>query len=258
MIKREKLQKILANMGFGSRREVERWIKEGRIRINDTVAELGDRVHLRDKVEIDGRVVRLKSVEDHTTEVLLYHKPPNEICTRSDPEKRSTVFDRLPKVRGKRWISVGRLDLTTSGILLFTSNGVLASRLMHPSFQVEREYAVRLLGEVTPQIRERLLAGIDLKDGFAQFKSIREAGSKGVNRWYNVVICEGRNREVKRLFESQGLQVSRLIRVRFGFLKLPRNLSSGQWRKLAKDEVSRLLEMVKLKEKKAVRHSKKV
>lgn len=246
MNKSEKLQKVLASMGFGSRREIERWITEGRLKINREIAQLGDRIGQKDTVELDGRLIRLKEFGNDPTDVLVYHKPAQEMCSRSDPEDRPTVFDRLPKVHGKRWISVGRLDFTTSGILLFTTDGTLANRLMHPSFEVEREYAVRVLGSVEPSVLRRLKEGVKLSDGLARFDHIRDAGGEGANHWYHVILREGRNREVKRLFESQDLKVSRLIRVRYGFVALPRFLKPGTWKKMEKGDVSKLLALVGL------------
>lgn len=257
MPKPEKLQKVLAYVGLGSRRQVERWIKEGRLKVNHQLAKLGDRVDQNDTIEFDGRVVRLRDFNNDKIEVLIYHKSAEELCSRSDPEGRTTVFDALPKVRGKRWISVGRLDFTTSGLLLFTTDGYLANRLMHPSFEVEREYAVRVFGAVTPEIINRLKEGVELTDGLARFDDIWDAGGEGKNHWYHVVLREGRNREVKRLFESQGVKVSRLIRVRFGVITLPRFLKAGAWKKLEKQEISALLNLVGLGRLENTTHPKK-
>lgn len=218
-----RIQKRLADAGLGSRRAIEGWIAEGRVRVNGRVAQLGDRVTDRDVVQVDGRHVRLGESASGSglPRVLIYHKPAGEVCTRSDPEGRPTVYDALPPAGRGRWIGVGRLDVTTSGLLLFTDDGELANRLMHPSHAIEREYAVRLRGELDGATAERLLAGVELEDGPARFLDIREGGGTGANQWVHVVLCEGRNREVRRLFESQGLDVSRLIRVRFGPLGLP-------------------------------------
>jgi len=236
----EKLQKVLARMGLGSRREIEQWILAGRLSINDTRATLGDRIKLSDTVSLDGRHITLRSSEDVGQRVLMYHKPAGELSARSDPEGRPTVFDNLPKLRGRRWISVGRLDFNTSGLLLFMTDGELANRLMHPSFEVEREYAVRTLGTLTEEQARRLKKGVRLDDGMASFNEIIDAGGEGANHWYHVVLKEGRNREVRRMFETENLTVSRLIRVRFGPIKLPRFLRPGHWKDLEKSEIAEL------------------
>lgn len=243
--KKERLQKVLAHLGIGSRREIEQWIIQGRIHINHTVAKLGDGVALTDKIELDGRAIRLKKPDELMPQVLLYHKPAGELCSRHDPQGRPTVFTALPTLRGKRWVAVGRLDFNTSGLLLFTTDGELANRLMHPSSEIEREYAVRILGTLTPETANRLKKGIKLEDGLARFDEIRDAGGEGANHWYHVVLREGRNREVRRLFESQGLKVSRLIRVRFGNITLPRFLRPGKCRKLDKAEIALLIKLIK-------------
>jgi 23S rRNA pseudouridine2605 synthase len=244
--KTERLQKVLAEKGFGSRREIERWIKEGRLTVNREVAKIGDRISLEDAVTIDGRPVRLVKSINSFPKVLLYHKPAGEVCSRNDPEGRPTVFDNLPKIRGKRWISVGRLDFNTSGLLLFTTDGELANRLMHPSSEIEREYAVRILGRLSLEAMERLQKGVRLEDGMASFDTIQDAGGEGVNHWYHVILREGRNREVRRLLESQGITVSRLIRVRFGATRLPRFLKIGKSEDLEKPAVIELLKTVGL------------
>ena len=210
----EKLQKVLARAGHGSRREMEAGIAAGRVSIDGVIANLGDRIEADAKVRIDGRAVSLKSADGVICRVLAYHKPEGEICSRKDPEGRPTVFDRLPKVRDSRWVAVGRLDINTSGLLLFTSDGELAKRLMHPSNEVEREYAVRTFGEVPEAAVQRLRTGVMLEDGMAQFDAIKAAGGEGMNHWWHVCLREGRNREVRRLWESQEVQVSRIIRVR--------------------------------------------
>lgn len=240
----EKLQKVLARVGLGSRREIELWIKLGRLTINNLPAKLGDRITLQDKVKLDGRVVRLKASDEIKHRTIMYHKPAGEMCSRNDPEGRPTVFDNLPKIRGKRWISIGRLDFNTSGLLLLTTDGDLANKLMHPSSNIEREYAVRVLGSVGPQTIERLKKGVKLEDGLARFDDIMEAGGEGANHWYHVILREGRNREVRRLFESQNVKVSRLIRVRFGTATLPRFLRFGQSRDLEKKEMDDLVKLL--------------
>jgi 23S rRNA pseudouridine2605 synthase len=244
---KEKLQKVLARIGLGSRREIEQWIVVGRLKVNRVIATLGDRVGLEDKVELDGRPVRLQGEEEIPQKVIIYHKPAGEVCSRHDPEGRPSVFDAFPKMRGKRWILIGRLDFNTSGLLLATTDGELANRLMHPSSEIEREYAVRIVGRMDSQVAERLKRGVKLDDGPARFDDIRDAGGEGVNHWYHVVLREGRNREVRRLFESQNLKVSRLIRVRFGAVTLPRYLRIAQCKEMDKKEVSELLASVGLK-----------
>lgn len=232
----EKLQKVLARAGIGSRREMERWIEAGRVSVNGKTATLGERVTAIDHIAVDNRRLELTATAKQKTRVLMYNKPVGEVCTRSDPEGRKTVFDKLPSLSEGRWIVVGRLDITTTGLLLFTNDGELANRLMHPSSNIEREYAVRVLGEVTAEMLNRLLTGVKLDDGMAKFNTIHDAGGKGANHWYHVILSEGRNREVKRLWESQGLTVSRLTRVRFGKLKLPAYLRLGNWKEI--DDVS--------------------
>lgn len=242
----EKLQKVLARAGLGSRRELEDWIKSGRISINGQPAKLGDRVEPTDKIKVDGQPVRLANPEDMRRRVLVYHKPEGEVCTRSDPDGRATVFDRLPVLRGGRWVAIGRLDINTTGLLLFTNDGELAHRLMHPAAQVEREYAVRILGEVNEAMLQRLRKGVLLEDGEARFNTITDAGGEGANHWYHVTLAEGRNREVRRIWESQGVQVSRLIRVRYGNVLLERSVRLGTWQELPLEQVNELAGLVKL------------
>ncbi|TDT41599.1 ribosomal large subunit pseudouridine synthase B [Halospina denitrificans] len=243
---KERLQKLLARAGVGSRRGVESLISEGRVNVNGEPAELGVRVSAADKVEVDGRTVDLSSVETPSRRVIVYNKPEGEITTRHDPEGRPTVFERLPALTGQRWIAVGRLDITTSGLLLFTTDGELANRLMHPSWQVDREYAVRIFGEVDDAMIERLREGVELDDGMARFSDVVYWGGSGHNHWYYVAIMEGRNREVRRLWESQGVQVSRLKRVRHGPVFLPSRLSVGRWEELGQKDVDTLSEAVGL------------
>jgi len=237
----ERIQKVLANAGLGSRRQLETWIRQGRIKVNGKPAEIGDRITPTDKISLDGKLVRLKRVLPLQTKILAYYKPVGEICTRNDPEGRKTVFMKLPGPGRGRWINIGRLDINTSGLLLLTNNGELANRFMHPSNNIEREYAVRVLGKATESQLAALKEGITLEDGVAGFIDIVDAGGEGVNHWYHVIITEGRNREVRRLWESQGLKVSRLIRVRYGSYALPRKKRPGQFWDLAGDEVDRLL-----------------
>ena len=237
----EKLHKVLARAGLGSRREIERWIAEGRVSVDGRRASIGDRVGGREQIRVDGRPVRLPGT-GVTLRVLRYHKPAGEVCTRRDPQGRPTVFERLPRIADSRWVAVGRLDFNTWGLLLFTNDGELAGRLMHPSREVPREYAVRVREGLPSEIRKRLLRGVDLEDGIARFDSITDAGGSSANRWYKVVLREGRNREVRRAWESQGIVVSRLIRVRFGPIALPRGLSPGRYQYLGRDECATLLD----------------
>ena len=236
----QKLHKVLALAGLGSRREIEGWIAGGRVTVNGRLAQIGQRVGQRDRIQVDGRPVRLKTARA-LPKVLLYHKPAGEIVSRDDPQERPSVFDRLPRLRGEKWIAVGRLDFNTEGLLVFTTSGELANRLMHPRFELDREYAVRVLGELTPAQVLQLTEGIRLPDGMAKFESLEEGGGTGANRWYRVVIREGRYREVRRMFEALGLQVSRLIRVRYGPLQLPSGLKRGSTRELEQQGVERLL-----------------
>ena len=243
----EKLQKVLARAGFGSRREIEGWISEGRVSVNGKISQLGERVSEGDVIRVDGHVVSKTRLEhSHKCRVLFYHKPIGEVATRSDPEGRPTVFDNLPKLRNGRWIAVGRLDINTSGLLLFTNDGELANRLMHPSHHIDREYAVRVLGEVPEEALERLKTGVALEDGVGRFSSIEDRGGEGANHWYHVVLEEGRNREVRRLWESQGVTVSRLIRVRYGPVTLPRWLRPGRWEELGEKPLHLLRQSVGL------------
>ncbi|MEY8709342.1 23S rRNA pseudouridylate synthase [Mangrovibacter phragmitis] len=244
----EKLQKVLANAGHGSRREIEGMIAAGRVSVDGKIATLGDRVEvsLALKVRIDGHLVSLRESAQQICRVLAYYKPEGELCTRSDPEGRPTVFDRLPKLRGARWIAVGRLDVNTCGLLLFTTDGELANRLMHPSREVEREYAVRVFGQVDDSKLRDLQRGVQLEDGPAAFKTLRFTGGEGMNQWYNVTLTEGRNREVRRLWEAVGVQVSRLIRVRYGDIPLPKQLPRGGWVELDLKQTNYLRQLVEL------------
>ena len=244
----ERLQKVLAQAGIGSRREMEEWISAGRVTVNGTVATLGMRVSEGDKVQVDGRVVRLQLQAEQTMpRVLLYHKQEGEIVSRDDPNERASVFDSLPKLRGQKWIAIGRLDFNTSGLLIFTTSGELANRLMHPRFEVEREYAVRVQGEMTPeQMRQMVKEGVELDDGMVRFENLSDEGGEGYNHWYRLVLKEGRNRVVRRTFEALGLPVSRLMRVRFGIINLPPRIKRGMMAELGNDEVRKVLEWVGL------------
>ena len=242
----ERLQKLLARAGLGSRRAIEGWISDGRVQINGEVAQLGAHASTADDIRVDGRSVDLRQAGMSTRRVIVYNKPEGEVTTRDDPEGRPTVFERLPQLTGERWIAVGRLDISTSGLLLFTTDGELANRLMHPSWQVDREYAVRIFGEVDDAMAERLVTGVTLEDGEARFTDLVHWGGSGLNHWYYVAIMEGRNREVRRLWESQGVQVSRLKRVRHGPIFLPSRLSAGRWEELGQTDVDTLSESVDL------------
>ncbi|GAA4416467.1 hypothetical protein GCM10023089_38590 [Quisquiliibacterium transsilvanicum] len=236
-----KLHKVLADAGIGSRRDMEEYIVAGRVSVNGQPAHVGQRIGINDQVRVNGRLLVRKPDQD-APRVLLYHKPSGEITSRDDPGQRATVFERLPRLRGARWVSVGRLDFNTEGLLVFTTSGDLANRLMHPRYGWEREYAVRVLGRIDEEAREKLLAGIQLEDGPASFTTLEDVGGDGANRWYRVVIAEGRNREVRRMLESVGLTVSRLVRVRFGPVALPRDLPRGRWIELADGELLALMQ----------------
>ena len=251
----EKLQKVLARAGLGSRREMERWIEGGRVTVNGKTAHIGDRVGDRDRLAVDGRTLDAEPAQE--VRCILYHKPPGEVCTRKDPEGRRTVFERLPSLKSGRWISIGRLDFNTSGLLLFTTDGELANKLMHPSSNIEREYMVRVMGDVQPDMLQRMREGVMLEDGVARFTDIQEGGGDGINRWYYVVLMEGRNREVRRLWESQGLTVSRLKRVRYGEVFIPSRVKQGQWVEMDHADVKSLYRMVSLAPKKLKRGSAK-
>lgn len=241
----EKLQKILAQAGLGSRREMERWIEQGRVKLNGETAKLGERAGFRDEIMVDGK--KIEHASRAARRVLVYNKPEGEVCTRNDPEGRPTVFDNLPKLKGERWIAVGRLDINTSGLLLFTTDGELANKLMHPSTNtVDREYAVRVAGEVTDEIIADLKKGVVLEDGMAKFTDVQFFDGDGFNQWYHVCIMEGRNREVRRLWESQGMKVSRLKRVRYGCVFLPKKVSAGKWVELDQKDTDELAKLVDL------------
>ena len=248
----EKLQKVLARTGLGSRREMERWIEDGRVTVDGRPAKLGDRVGRKARIAIDGRPLDAAPAEE--TRCILYHKPTGEVCSRKDPQGRRTVFERLPKLKSGRWISIGRLDFNTSGLLLFTTDGELANALMHPSSNIEREYMVRVMGDVDEDSLQRMIDGVMLDDGMARFTDIVDGGGDGINRWYYVVLMEGRNREVRRLWESQGFTVSRLKRVRYGEVFIPSKVKQGQWIELCPKEVKSLYRMADLPAK-ALRRS---
>jgi 23S rRNA pseudouridine2605 synthase len=236
-----KLHKVLAQSGMGSRLEMEQLIMEGRITVNNEPAHIGQRIQFGDHVKVNGKPIRIR-IDAPPARVIAYHKPAGEVVTHDDPQNRPTVFRRLPKLFQGKWQSVGRLDLNTEGLLLFTSSGELANRLMHPRFGLEREYAVRVLGALNKDEKQRLLDGVKLDDGLAQFGSIEEGGGEGSNCWYRVTISEGRNREVRRMFEAVGHAVSRLIRIRYGAMVLPRGLKRGAWMELDDGDISALMQ----------------
>ncbi|MGB0754505.1 MAG: pseudouridine synthase [Candidatus Pseudothioglobus sp.] len=241
----ERIQKLIANAGYGSRRWAERLIEQGRISINKKPAKLGDKAIITDKVTIDGRLIDLGRFSEEETKVLILNKQAGVICSNKDEEGRKSVFEFLPD--NTRWVMVGRLDLNTSGLLLFTNNGELANKLMHPSSQIDREYAVRVLGKVEDEHIKMLTNGIDLEDGFAKFHRVTIGGGEGANRWYHVVLREGRKREVRRLWEALGFKVSRLIRTRFSDIRLPEKLRANQSEYLKPKQVQALLKSVNLK-----------
>lgn len=245
----ERLQKVLAGWGLGSRRAIEQWIAAGEVKVNGEVATLGTRMLPTDRVEIRGQAVRSR-VEGFTRRVLMYHKPEGELTTRFDPEGRPTVFESLPPIRDGRWITVGRLDFNTSGLLIVTNDGELANRMMHPSQELLRVYAARIFGDLTPAMIKQLQEGVELEDGVAHFESVEDAGGTGMNHWYHVGLREGRNREVRRMFEAVGVPVSRLIRIQYGDLVLPPRLRPGKWNMLTAEEAEALAVSMKMPSKK--------
>jgi len=243
----ERIQKVLARMGLGSRREIESWIKAGSITVNGKLSKLGDVITTDDRVQLDKKQIKFPRKTNSRPRVITYHKPAGEICTRKDTQGRATVFANLPRLKGSRWISIGRLDINTYGLLLFTTDGELANRLMHPSAGIDREYAVRVIGKVDEDMLKQLQEGVELEDGPAHFSDIVDSGGEGANHWYHVTLMEGRNHEVKRLWESQGITVSRLIRVRFGPVILPRNSRTGTIKELDDKELDALYEWLDMK-----------
>lgn len=246
-----RLQKALADAGLGSRREIEGWIRAGRVRVNGKPARLGDRIGPADHIRVDGKEVKRRPAHRTALRVIAYNKPEGELVTRHDPAGRSTVFSRLPRLKSGRWIAVGRLDINSSGLLLLTNDGELANRLMHPAKALEREYAVRILGEVSAEALRDLTHGIRLQDGPARFEDIVESGGEGANRWFHVLLHEGRNREVRRLWEAVGCRVSRLKRVRFGNVILGPRVLAGRWRDLTQDELADLLALAGMEQPRA-------
>jgi 23S rRNA pseudouridine2605 synthase len=237
----QKLQKVLAQSGLGSRRAMEEVIKAGKVKVNGEPATLGMRVTTDDLIQVGRRQIKFK-VTSRLPRVIVYHKIDGEIVSRDDPQGRRSVFEKLPVIRSAKWLAVGRLDFNTGGLLIFTTSGELANRLMHPRFEVEREYAVRLFGSLSPAQMQELKGGVRLSDGDAKFEVLEDQGGEGRNRWYRAVLKEGRNRVVRRMFEALGLQVSRLMRVRFGIVTLPPRLKRGNWIELKEAEISELLE----------------
>lgn len=238
----ERLQKILSQAGLGSRREMERWIESGWVQVNGAAVKLGDSAGPLDKITVKGKLINNPLKDKQKTRVLLYHKPVGEISSRHDPKFNKTVFDHLPHLKQGRWVQVGRLDLNTSGLLIFTTDGDLANQLMHPKYELEREYAVRVHGQVSLEMLNNLRQGVTLDDGVAKFIKVDvRGGSLGANTWYHVTLTEGRNREVRRLWESQGVEVSRLIRIRYGKLTMPRFLARGKTYELTPKEVSEFI-----------------
>ncbi len=238
---KERLQKIIARAGYGSRREIEKWIELGRIKINGSVASLGDQIDPAgtDKITLDNKPLRKLNIAPRLR-VIAYNKPLGEVCTRHDPQARPTIFDSLPKLGRGRWIAIGRLDINTSGLLLFTTDGELANRLMHPSTEVEREYAVRVRGQASSEVFKQLQSGVELDDGSAHFDQILDSGGQGSNHWYHVILREGRNREVRRLWEAVGFSISRLIRIRYASIELKRYLRLGKWKDLEEKDIKQL------------------
>ncbi len=245
---RARVQKMLARAGLGSRRQIEQWILDGKVFINGRLAKLGDRCDLHDRVMVNGHQINLIKRSTVPTRVLLYHKPTGEVVSRRDPEGRPVIFTQLPKLETGRWVAVGRLDIATQGLLLVTTNGELANRLMHPGRQIEREYAVRIFGHISDALLNRLIEGVQLDDGPARFEQVEPAGGDGANQWFHVVVKEGRNRLVRRLWESQGVTVSRLIRLRFGEISLPARLKARTFLELQPAELTRLMRSVGLTE----------
>ncbi|MGH8656046.1 MAG: pseudouridine synthase [Gammaproteobacteria bacterium] len=243
----ERVQKLLARVGLGSRRALERWIEAGRVTVNGRIAHLGDSASARDRIRIDGKLLPRGLLYTQAVRVLAYHKPAGLVCSRVRQSGCASVYEQLPPLPGGRWLGIGRLDIDTSGLMLFTNSGELAYRLMHPTRRIEREYAVRVWGEVNDQAVQQLLVGIELTEGAARFEAIRFAGGAGRNQWFHCVLGEGRNREVRRLWGSQGCTVSRLIRVRYGPIALDKALRRSRYRELSADEVAKLLMLAGLK-----------
>lgn len=241
----ERIQKFLAHQGLASRRQVDLMLQQGRITVNGQTAKPGDQISGGEKIALDGKLIRISRFESRPR-LMMYHKPVGEICTRSDPEGRPTMFSHLPRLAQGRWVSIGRLDINTSGLILLTNQGDLANRLMHPSYEVEREYAVRVHGTVTPEMISQLSQGVELEEGQAKFDQIIDAGGEGTNHWYHVILKEGKNREVRRLWEAVGVEVSRLTRVRYDIYTLPKWLKPGKNRIFDDEAVKKLYQRLEL------------
>jgi 23S rRNA pseudouridine2605 synthase len=241
----ERIQKLLAHQGVASRRQVDLMLQQGRISVDGKIAKPGDQISGKEKIALDGKLIRIANL-DSRPKVLMYHKPVGQVCTRADPQGRPNVFQNLPNLAQGRWVSIGRLDINTSGLILFTNQGELANRLMHPSFEIEREYAVRVHGAVTSDMLQALSQGVELDDGLAKFDAIIDSGGEGTNHWYHVVLKEGKNREVRRLWESVGVEISRLIRVRYHSFNLPKWLKPGKYRLFEDEVVKRLYQKLDL------------
>ena len=244
----ERIQKILAHHGIASRRQVDAMLQQGRISVDGKTAKPGDQISGREKIALDGKLIRLPRF-DSSPKLLMYHKPVGEVCTRADPQGRDSVFRNLPGLSQGRWVSIGRLDINTSGLILFTNQGELANRLMHPSYEIEREYAVRVHGSVSAEMLQQLKQGVELDDGMAHFEDIIDSGGEGTNHWYHVILKEGKNREVRRLWEAVGVEVSRLQRVRYDSFNLPKWLKPGKYRFLDDAVVRRLYQKLDLEYK---------
>jgi 23S rRNA pseudouridine2605 synthase len=241
----ERIQKLLAHQGVASRRQVDLMLQQGRITVDGKPAKPGDQISGREKIALDGKLIRIATHESRPR-LMMYHKPVGQVCTRSDPEGRPDVFQNLPNLERGRWVSIGRLDINTSGLILFTDQGELANRLMHPSYEIEREYAVRVHGAVSTDMLQQLSSGVELEDGLAKFDQIIDGGGEGTNHWYHVVLKEGKNREVRRLWESVGVEVSRLTRVRYDNFNLPKWLKPGKYRLFEDEVVKRLYQKLQL------------
>ncbi len=246
IIMKTRLQKIIAHAGLLSRRKAETLIKQGSVKVNRQVAELGSSVESGDKVEVGGKIYRVQASASFHPSVIAYYKPEGELVSREDPQKRKNVFSRLPRLDKGRWITIGRLDINTSGLLLFTNYGELANRLMHPSYEIEREYAVRVLGTATEKQLQAMRDGVLSEGEVLKFENIVDAGGEGTNHWYHVTLSEGKNHEVRRIWKEMGMMVSRLIRVRYGDIRLTREIPRGKWRYLSDHEVNRLMQQVEL------------
>ena len=244
--KKERVQKVLANLGVGSRRSIEELIRQSKITINQKTAELGQLIYGDEVIHINGRRIHIKKKDVFQTRLIIYHKPEGEIVSHSDPKHQLNVFQNLPKIKNGKWISIGRLDINTSGLLLITNDGNLANHMMHPSKQIDREYSVRILGEVTEMIIKNIKAGINLEDGIAHVDEFEHAGGEGANQWYKMILREGKNREIRRIIESQNLQVSRLIRTRYGPIQLPTYLKRGKFKELEKKDIDKIMKSLEI------------